>query len=243
MTDNVLQDQIAYYRARAGEYDEWFYRVGRYDWGAERNARWFAEVETVYQALRSAGRVGSVLELAAGTGNFTKELAAIAGHVVALDASTEVMAINQAKTSPPDPLSASSEGKKSAIVEYRQADLFNWQPDAQYDMVFMSFWLSHVPPEKLDGFLETVRQATKTGGQIFMVDSLRDQSRTSSAANHAAYDPESIYHTRKLNDGQEYTIVKMFYDESLVAKLAEHGFKATYHTSGEYFWWASGTKG
>ncbi len=229
MTDNVLQDQIAYYRARAGEYDEWFYRVGRYDWGTERNAKWFAEVETVYQALRSAGRVGRVLELAAGTGNFTKELAAIADHVVALDASTEVMAINKEKV-------------KSANVEYRQADLFNWQPDAQYDMVFMSFWLSHVPPEKLDGFLETVGQATKTGGQVYMVDSLRDQSRTSSAANHVAYNPESIYHTRKLNDGQEFTIVKMFYDESLVAKLAEHGFKATYHTSGEYFWWANGTK-
>ena len=55
MTDNVLQDQIAYYRARAGEYDEWFYRVGRYDWGAERNGQWFAEVETVYKALRSLG--------------------------------------------------------------------------------------------------------------------------------------------------------------------------------------------
>ncbi len=242
MTDNVLQDQIAYYRARAGEYDEWFYRVGRYDWGAERNAQWFAEVETVFKALRAVGKVGTVLELAAGTGNFTKELAAIADHALALDASPEVLEINRAKTSPPNPLSASSEGEKRATVEYRQADLFNWKPDAQYDLVFMSFWMSHVPPEKLDGFLETVKQATKAGGQVFMVDSLRDKTRTSSASNHADYDPESIYHTRKLNDGQEYTIVKMFYDESLVAKLAEHGFTAEYHISGDYFWWASGVR-
>ncbi len=228
MTSNVLQDQIAYYRARAGEYDEWFYRVGRYDWGAERNGQWFAEVETVFKALRSVGKIGTALELAAGTGNFTKELAAIAGHVVALDASPEVLEINRDKV-------------KSANVEYRQADLFNWQPDAEYDLVFMSFWMSHVPPEKLDSFLEMVRKATKVGGRVFMVDSLRDQTRTSTAANHADYDPESIYHTRKLNDGQEFTIVKMFYDESLVAKLAEHGFTATYHISGDYFWWASGT--
>ncbi len=229
MTDQVLQDQIAYYRARAGEYDEWFYRVGRYDWGAERNAQWFAEVETVYQALRSVGKIGSALELAVGTGNFTKELAAIAEHVTALDASEEVMAINRDKV-------------KSANITYKQADLFNWQPDAQYDLVFMSFWLSHVPPEKLDTFLETVRRATKVGGKVFMVDSLRDQTRTSTASNHADYDPESVYHTRKLNDGQEYTIVKVFYDEALVAKLAEHGFAATYHTSGDYFWWAVGVK-
>lgn len=229
MTDKVLQDQIAYYRARAGEYDEWFYRVGRYDWGAERNAKWFAEVETVMQALRSVGKVGSVLELAAGTGNFTRELATLADQVTALDASLEVLEINRDKV-------------KSANVIYQQADLFNWHPDQQYDVVFMSFWMSHVPPEKLDGFLDTVRQATKAGGRVYMVDSLRDKTRTSSASNHADYDPESIYHTRKLNDGQEFTIVKMFYDQSLVAKLAEHGFMASYHTSGDYFWWANGVR-
>lgn len=229
MTDQVLQDQIAYYRARAGEYDEWFYRVGRYDWGAERNAQWFAEVETVYQALHQTGKFGSVLELAAGTGNFTKELVKIADHVTALDASEEVMAINHDKVN-------------RANVSYQQADLFNWQPTEQYDLVFMSFWLSHVPPEKLDTFLEAVRQATKPGGKVFMVDSLRDQTRTSTASNHAAYDPETIYHTRKLNDGQEYTIVKVFYDEALVAKLAAHGFTASYHTSGDYFWWAVGER-
>lgn len=229
MTDQVLQDQIEYYRARAGEYDEWFYRVGRYDWGAERNRQWFAEVETVFNALRAVGKVGTALELAAGTGNFTKELASIADHVVALDASPEVLEINRDKV-------------KSPNVEYRQTDLFNWQPDAEYDLVFMSFWMSHVPPEKLNSFLETVRKATKVGGRVFMVDSLRDKTRTSTASNHADYDPESIYHTRKLNDGQEYTIVKMFYDESLVTKLAEHGFTASYHTSGDYFWWVVGVK-
>src|SRR5690349_15377221 len=111
MTDNVLQDQIAYYRARAGEYDEWFYRVGRYDWGAERNAQWFAEVETVVKALRAIGHIGTALELAAGTGNFTKELAGIAEHVVALDASPEVLEINRDKAN-------------SANIEFRQADLF-----------------------------------------------------------------------------------------------------------------------
>ena len=27
--ENLLGEQIAYYRARAAEYDEWFYRKGR----------------------------------------------------------------------------------------------------------------------------------------------------------------------------------------------------------------------
>jgi hypothetical protein len=29
--DDLLQEELAYYRARAGEYDEWFLRQGRYD--------------------------------------------------------------------------------------------------------------------------------------------------------------------------------------------------------------------
>lgn len=32
---SLLHHQIAYYRARATEYDEWFYRQGRYDRGPE----------------------------------------------------------------------------------------------------------------------------------------------------------------------------------------------------------------
>ena len=31
----ILLDQIAYYRARAGEYDQWWFRAGRYDRGPE----------------------------------------------------------------------------------------------------------------------------------------------------------------------------------------------------------------
>ena len=34
--DGILQDQIEYYRARAGEYDEWWFRTGRYDRGPRK---------------------------------------------------------------------------------------------------------------------------------------------------------------------------------------------------------------
>ncbi|MEZ4670098.1 MAG: class I SAM-dependent methyltransferase [Anaerolineae bacterium] len=229
MTD-ILQQQIAYYRARAGEYDEWFYRIGRYDRGAEWNARWFAEVETLMREVAAIGRVGHTLELAAGTGNFTRELAKISQQVTALDASAEVLAINRDKVN-------------VNHIAYQQADLFNWQPEAEYNLVFMAFWMSHVPPEKLDDFLATVRKATKAGGRVFMIDSMPDETRTSSAVNHDPYQADSIYHTRKLNDGQEFTIIKVFYEpEALTAKLAEHGFTAQVQTTGHYFWWANGVK-
>ncbi len=33
MDRRLIEEQIAYYRARAPEYDEWFFRQGRYDHG------------------------------------------------------------------------------------------------------------------------------------------------------------------------------------------------------------------
>jgi hypothetical protein len=41
----VVEEQIAYYRARAGEYDQWLFRQGRYDRGEPWNRLWFDEVE------------------------------------------------------------------------------------------------------------------------------------------------------------------------------------------------------
>jgi len=53
----TLADQRAYYAARAAEYDEWFNRQGRYDYGPDLNARWWAEIETERLA-RTAERPG-----------------------------------------------------------------------------------------------------------------------------------------------------------------------------------------
>ena len=137
--DTTLREQIAYYRARAGEYDQWFLRQGRYDRGEEVNRRWFEEVQQVRRALAAFDARGRVLELACGTGLWTQVLAETADTITAVDSSPEVLALNR-------------ERLKDTRVEYVEADLFAWQPSAQYDVVFFGFWLSHVPPERFDAF-------------------------------------------------------------------------------------------
>ena len=55
----LLAEQAHYYRERAGEYDDWWFRRGRYDHGPETNARWFADAAEVARgpgALRSGRR-------------------------------------------------------------------------------------------------------------------------------------------------------------------------------------------
>lgn len=222
----LLQDQIEYYRARAAEYDEWFYRQGRYDRGEEVNQKWFAEAAIVREALHQLEPVQHALELAPGTGIWTQELIDLAEHVTAIDASAEMLEINKHKIG-------------RAPVTYAQADLFAWEPDREYDLVFFSFWLSHVPPEQLDPFLAKVRRALRPGGKAFMIDSRRDA--TAIPSDHSLPE-EGIVHTRKLNDGRAYQIVKIFYDpETLRQAFERHGFRAEVRETDTFFIYAQAT--
>ncbi len=227
VNDDILQEQIAYYRARAGEYDDWFYRRNRYDRGAAINQQWFDEAAQVRRALEVLGHVTNALELACGTGIWTQELAKLADHVTALDAAEEVIAINRAKLN-------------AANVTYQQADLFNWQPDQQYDLVFFSFWLSHVPPDRLASFLATVNRAVKPGGRLFIIDSTPD---VDSSAKDSPERHDNVYQRRNLKDGSQFTIVKIYYEpDSLRDSLSAAGFRADVRTTDHYFIYASGVK-
>jgi 2-polyprenyl-3-methyl-5-hydroxy-6-metoxy-1,4-benzoquinol methylase len=207
-----LQEQVNYYRARASEYDEWFYRINRYDRGSEINQRWFNEVAVVKSALHQIGKFASVLELACGTGIWTAELLQVGEAIDAFDAAPEVIEINRNKLN-------------SDRVNYRQIDLFSWEPDREYDLVLFAFWLSHVPPTLVDEFLEKVYLSVRLRGRVFIVDSLFEE--TSSAKNHLLKEETSICQNRKLNDGREFQVFKVYYQPNLLSeKLAKVGFKS-----------------
>ena len=75
---------------------------GRYDRGDEFNARWHEETRAVERALDdwlARREPRTALELACGTGLFTHRIARHVGHVTAVDASPEVIAINRARVS------------------------------------------------------------------------------------------------------------------------------------------------
>ena len=220
----ILQSQIDYYRARAGEYDEWWFRTGRYDRGPEFNTQWHAEtaaVEAGFGAWLSAKRPARVLELACGTGLFTRLIAPRVARLTAVDASPEVIAINRARVGADN-------------VDYVEADLFAWRPMQRYDAVFFSFWLSHVPDERFGAFWAMVAAALAPGGAVYLIDSAFDP--TSTAKNHVLPAREAGIVTRKLNDGREFRIVKLFYEPGvLAAKLEPLGWRAQLSQTARYF--------
>lgn len=224
-TDARLSSQIEYYRARSGEYDDWFFRRGRYDRGLEHNAEWFRDVATVRKAVDDWIPHGRVLDLAAGTGLWTERLAARATSVTAVDASPEALQINRARL---------EAGEHATRVTFVVADLFNWLPEVLYDGIFFGFWLSHVPPERFDPFWNAVRGWLSPEGSAFLVDSRYDP--TSTARDHRLEGEDATMVSRKLDDGREFRIFKVFYQvKPLAERLAGLGWSAQLCETERYF--------
>jgi demethylmenaquinone methyltransferase/2-methoxy-6-polyprenyl-1,4-benzoquinol methylase len=165
-----------------------------------------------------------VLELAAGTGLWTERLANSAKRVVAVDGSPEVIGINRNRV-------------RNSDIEYQIADIFTWQPRRTFDVVFFSFWLSHVPSQRFEAFWDTVRRALNPKGTAFLIDSLFEQTST-------ARDQEPLGRsgtvTRKLNDGRKFRIVKVFYESAnLERRLRELGWIGRARASGKFFIYGS----
>jgi len=155
----LLLEQIDYYCARAEEYDEWWSRSGRYDRGAEATVCWRDEVQELEDWLRALAPTGQVLELACGTGWWTERLARTAVKLKCIDASSNSIELNKLRLAKAELPSAC----------YRIADLFAWDPEAAaFDVVFFSFWLSHVPEDMFESFWLKVRKALKPSGKVIL---------------------------------------------------------------------------
>jgi demethylmenaquinone methyltransferase/2-methoxy-6-polyprenyl-1,4-benzoquinol methylase len=222
--DEILKEQLAYYSARAQEYDESAGVGGRFAGPEELDPLIALEEEEARRALWAIGPVEHTLELACGTGIWTTELARISRRITALDGSPEMLALNREKLG-------------DAQVQYVQADLFTWTPEALYDLVFFAFWLSHVPPEALEDFLLKVYRAVRPGGRVFLVDEPAGGRLLSGEVL------DGQYQTRRLYDGREFRIIKVYYrPEEIASHLERLGFEKLEVRRGEYFFHLTGRR-
>lgn len=221
----LLDEQAAYYRDRAPEYDQWWRREGAYDRGEEFNEAWRAEVAELRALVERFAPRGEVLEIAAGTGVWTVELAGHDVRVTALDQSVEMLELNRRKV-------AGAGGP--AAVRYEQADVFAWRPDQRYDVVFFSFWLSHVPPTRFDEFWALVADALAPGGRVLLLDN---------AAPPESQQEVPGVDVRRLDDGREYRIVKVHWTaDELRTRLGGRGWRFDGGRTDRFFTYATGTR-
>lgn len=160
------------------------------------------------------------MELACGTGLWTHYLAEESKQVEAVDASPEAIAIDRDR-------------QHTANVEYSVADIFEWKPKTTFDLVFFSFWLSHVPSDRFESFWRSVRRALEPEGSVFFIDSLYEPTST---ARDSAPPSRSGIVQRRLNDGRDFRVVKIFYGPTdLERRLNEGGWQGCVRSTGKFF--------
>jgi SAM-dependent methyltransferase len=201
----LLAEQLAYFRALGLDYED--------------PAIWGLGGSEVGEALDSFRPNGDVLELACGTGMWTRRLLRHATTVTAVDAAPEMLAVAAARF---------GDGR----VRFVEANLFTWTPDRRYDVVFFAFWLSHVPLERFEHFWSLVADCLEPHGRVFFVD---DAYRTPDELIDGA---SSSTIRRRLDDGTAYRLVKVPYQpRDLEERLGRLGWRARVTpTSGPLFW-------
>jgi SAM-dependent methyltransferase len=207
---HLLGEQVAYYRALAGDYlDQDLDLPGG---------------DELTEALDAFQPKGSVLELACGPGVWTGHLLRYGSDVTAVDASPEMLAIAAGRAG----------GER---VRFIQADLFTWRPDRRYDVVFMGFWLSHVPSGRFESFWSFLADCLKPQGRVFFVD---DAYRT---PDELIEGPSSSIIRRQIPDGTAYRLVKVPYEPAdLERMLRQLGWDIKVSATAGPFFWGAGSR-
>jgi SAM-dependent methyltransferase len=122
-------------------------------------------------------------------------------------------------------------------VRFIQADLFAWEPDRRYDVVFFGFWLSHVPPARFEPFWSLVADCLKPQGRVFFAD---DAYR---APGELVEGPSSPVIRRQLDDGTPYRLVKVPHQPArLQDQLRRIGWSITVTPATGPFYWGAGSR-
>ncbi len=215
--DELLDEQLRYYRARAPEYSQTA-QIELAPGDLEVVKREFEA------ALETCAPTGDVLELACGPGTWTGELLRRATTLTALDGSPEMLRLARASM-------------HDERVRFVRANIFEWRPDRAYDGVFFAFWLSHVPLERFEQFWCLVSDCLKPGGRVMFVD---DAYRT---AEELIEGEDSAVIRRQLTDGTAYRAVKVSHKpEELERRLARLGWRISVAPLAGPFFWGVGSR-
>ncbi|MBA2570424.1 MAG: class I SAM-dependent methyltransferase [Chloroflexi bacterium] len=205
--EEIDADMKAYYAARAPEYDQVYLHRGREADGKVLDLWFDHEIDELTQWLDGLPFRGEIVEIAAGTG-WWSPLLAQKGELSIYDVTPEPLEIARQRLV--------AHGLR-AHIHVRDA----WEePDRQVDGVFCGFWLSHVSRQRLGSFLGIVARWLKPGGTFAFLD-----ERAGTVGVDPGVDPATGTSVRRLDDGREFRITKVYYaPDELRSALLQAGF-------------------
>ena len=200
----------AYYAARAAEYDAVYGKPERQP-----------DLREIEQWLPSAFHGRHILEIACGTGYWTRFLAPVAASIVAIDSAEETLRIARERAA-------------FANVTFALGDAYAPnQAGGPFNAAFAGFWFSHVPRERLAEFLRVLHSTLEPGAKVVFLDNRFVEGSSSAIAERDEHG--NTYQLRKLNDGSTHRVLKNFPSEAELHALVPTGCTPRF-TSWSYFW-------
>ena len=216
--ETILAVQRSYYDERAPDYMQ-------LSKPSDRKARGWLPDDVARALIDDFAPAGDVLELACGPGTSTRHLVRHASTLTLVDGSARML----------ERARGVIEGANATFIE---ADIFEWEPDRNYDAVFFSAWLSHVPPERFADFWSLVRRCLRPNGRVAFLD---EDDR--GAVNDDVTIVEGVpVAPRTLADGRMFDIVKVFWRPAeLQQRLDDLGWAVSVRPVDETYLFGIGT--
>ena len=162
------------------------------------------------------------MEIACGTGYWTKFIAQVAARVLALDAVPETVDIAKGRV-------------LRENVEFLIGDAYTPpRCAAGFDAAFAGFWFSHVPLSRRLEFLSALNAAVGPDARIVLLDNRFVEGSSSPIAQQDA--EGNTYQMRHLRDGTTHRVPKNFPSEADLRSLAGRVGKAIRFVQWEYYW-------
>lgn len=210
--DENLKD---YYARRAREYERIYDKPERQDD--------LARLRDIVPSLLE-GR--DVLEIACGTGYWTRYVASRAASVLATDVNDEVLELARRKPFP------------RGNATFARLDIYS--EDAfprRFDAGLGAFWWSHVPRQGVDRFLECFHRRLEPGATVVFLDNRYVEG--SSTPLTRTDDEGNTYQMRTLDDGSRYEVLKNIPDASELGDVLEGSADTLEYVELDYFWYAT----
>jgi ubiquinone/menaquinone biosynthesis C-methylase UbiE len=210
-----------YYKKRAREYEEIYHRD---DPVRQKEQRLITE------AVRQHFMGRNVLEIACGTGYWTRVLSQSAKLVIATDLVPEVIEIAQAKD-------------YGCPVTFKIEDAYNLSFQAgEFNGALANFWFSHIPKKDIQSFFDGLHRVLENGSKIFIADNVNVPGVGGEFITKA--NDENTYKLRTLKDGSKELILKNYYTpEQLVSIFSK--FDPSFFSKdvfyGKAFWYLAYT--
>jgi ubiquinone/menaquinone biosynthesis C-methylase UbiE len=200
-----------YYAARAQEYDQVYAKPERQD-----------DLRQVESWLAGALAGRTLLEVACGTGYWTRLLAPVARRMSALDASPETLEIARARAG-------------NASVHFTIGDAFRLPYGAgAFDAAFAGFWISHVPRGRVRAFLSELHRTLVAGARVVLLDNRYVEGSSTAIADT---DPEgNTYQVRRLADGSMHRVLKNFPSEDEIRGVLPEVCTGVRYRAWQYYW-------